>query len=334
MLRTVARGINELCGPLTPLEDLLHAWSVAMQESLQLAHALLHPCERSLVEVYAVLIAPELACCILDVDERTLERVSSSLQTPVEDGGLAQLPDKPRDRVDHTIVPAQRLMNARSRAQERLGVLRRGQGILKLLVLALLRCDLVDAREDKRCLVNLRVCRLAHLAPLPELGLGTARLREGFLVGVTGRADLSLRPGIEELDVGLFPHEPLVLVLTTEIDGGAHPFGQLPHRCDATVDAHAAATVGSHAATHDGPIRVPSLEIHPSLDEEPLRALTHGTCVCPLPHEELNGREERRLTGTGLARKHREAICGLKRRLMDKGDVMYGKFVDHVRLSP
>ncbi len=87
VLRTVARGINELCGPLTPLEDLLHAWSVAMQESLQLAHALLHPCERPLVEVYAVLIAPELACRILDVDERTLERVSSSLQTPVEDGG-------------------------------------------------------------------------------------------------------------------------------------------------------------------------------------------------------------------------------------------------------
>ena len=125
--------------------------------------------------------------------------------------------------------------------------------------------------------------------------------------------------------------QPLVLVLSAEVDGLSHARRKLANRAHASVYLHATAAVGRDAPAHHAAVGVsPTLE-EAALDLEGVRALAHRAGICPLPHQQLDGREKRRLAGARLAREHREASRRLDGDVADEGDVSCVQLVEHQR---
>ena len=224
-------------------------------------------------------------------------------------------------------------MGARGGLHEGLAVLGTRQGVLELLELPLLGVDLVDAPQRKGGLLELLAGCAAKLADALELGGGILGGGKRLLVGCErGRHGLS-RPGVEHLDVGLDGKEALVLVLAAEVYGGPHAGGELAHAGHVSVYLHAAAAVRGDAAAHHAAVGVSSAHEEAALDAEPVCPLPDGRHVRALSHQQLYGREERRLARARLAGEDGEAACRLDGGVVDEGDVADVHLVDHRRAA-
>ena len=157
------------------------------------------------------------------------------------------------------------------------------------------------------------------------------RRGERGLIGVKGLRGLLAKPRVENLHMRGNREQPLVLMLPAEVDRPANAGRQLAHGTHTTVNLHAATTVGRDAPAHHAAVGVsPALE-EAALDLEGVRSLAHRAGISALPHQELDCREKRRLAGTRLARKHREAARGLDGGIPNERDVTRVQLVEHQR---
>ena len=125
--------------------------------------------------------------------------------------------------------------------------------------------------------------------------------------------------------------QALVLVLAAQVHGRAHELGELAHARHAPVHLDATAPGGLDAAGDDVAVGVVGAAVDAPLNDEGGRPLADGRAVGALADEELEGAEEGRLAGAGLAGEHCEALRRPHRGLADQGDVAGAQLVDHRR---
>ena len=91
-----------------------------------------------------------------------------------------------------------------------------------------------------------------------------------------------------------------MLVLTAQVHHHAHALRKLAHAGDATIDLHAAAALGRKAALHGETLGVVRAVEQTSLDARQCLALAHRRRIRAFAQNELEGRQQRGLAGTGL----------------------------------
>ena len=328
-LAAVARSGNHLAGALAALQDVRHARAVGAHEALELCHALLQTLELLGVKVQAARVAAQLRGDVLDVYERALEGARPLSERGVVARRVLERAHGVAQRVTGTALAGYELARPCGSLHEGLAVLHARELGLELLELALARVNLVYAPQHEGGLVEPLPRGAAHLAHALELCRRLPRGVERHLVDLQGLGRSGADPRVEHVDVRLDGEQALVLVLAAEVDGGPHARRELAHARHAPVKLHAPAAVGAHAPAHDRSVFVVAAQEETSLHLEGVRALAHHSGVRALPHQQLDGGEQRRLARARLSREHGEAGGGLDGGVPNERDVARAKLVDH-----
>ena len=123
--------------------------------------------------------------------------------------------------------------------------------------------------------------------------------------------------------------EALVLVLTAKIHHHADALRKLTHAGDAAVNFYAAAALGRKATLYGEPLRVVRTVEQARLDARQRLALAHRRRIRALAQNKLEGREQRGLTGAGLAGQDSQARTRNQRRLANECNVGNLQLIDH-----
>ena len=204
-----------------------------------------------------------------------------------------------------------------------------GQALLELLELAGLGIDIGNALEGKPCFLKTAALRAARLLDALELARGLVRARKRVAIRGECLGNARAGPGIDHPNMGDGVEQSLVLVLTAQVNQGAHALGQFAHAGKRAVHTHAGTAVGAQATLDNEAFLVTGPAEQTPLDKRAVAPLANRRRIRALAHQQLEGGKQGGLASARLTGEDRETGTGHQVGAFDQRDVLDMDLIDH-----
>ena len=310
-------------------EDVLHMRAPLAQQALERRVALLRGGQLRRVKIDRITVSAQLSSRIFDRDGSAGKLVGKLGELDVDAGHAGQLRDGRIECIERTALAGQGLSSIVGATSEALRVLDAGQALLELLEFAGLGIDIGYALEGKPRLLKTASLGAARLLDALELARGLVGTRKRVAVRGECLGNTSTGPGIDHPNMGSWVEQPLVLVLTAQVDQGAHALGQFAHARKRSVHTHAGTAVGAQATLDNEALLVASAAEQTSLDKRTVAPLANRRGIRTLAHQQLEGGKQGGLARARLAGEDRETGTGHQVGAFNQRDVLDMDLIDH-----